>query len=65
MKNRICIFIALILLNHSILLPLLASEAEADTNVTITFAAGGVAVVSFSFSILRLEHLCYNNTKTI
>jgi hypothetical protein len=49
MKNRICIMVALILLSQSILLPLLASEAEADTRVTITFAAGGVACGVFFF----------------
>jgi uncharacterized membrane protein len=49
MKNRICIFVALILLSQAILLPILASEAEADTRVTITFAAGGVACGAFVF----------------
>ena len=49
MKNRTYIFVALILLSQSILLPILASEAEADTRVTITFAAGGVACGVFFF----------------
>ena len=43
MKNRICILVAVILLNQSILLPLFESEAKADTRVTVTIAAGGVA----------------------
>jgi hypothetical protein len=49
MKNHICIFVALILFSQSILLPILASEAKADTRVTITFAAGGVACGVFVF----------------
>ena len=43
MKNRICILVAFIILAQSIFLPLLSSEAAADTRVTITIAAGGVA----------------------
>ena len=43
MKKRICIMVSLILLSQPILLPISASEAGADTRLTITFAAGGVA----------------------
>jgi len=43
MKNRICMIMALIFLSQAALLPISASEAEAETRVTITFAAGGAA----------------------
>jgi len=61
MKNRICIFLALILLSQSILLPLLASEAAADTGITITFAVGGVACgvfvfLHFTFASMLQQH---------
>ncbi len=49
MKKRTYIFVALILLSQSILLPIFASEAEADTRVTVTIAAGGVACGVFFF----------------
>lgn len=49
MKNCICTIAALILLSQALFLPLSASEAKADTRVTITFAAGGVACGFFFF----------------
>lgn len=49
MKSRICIMVTLFLLSQCIFLPLLPSKAEAETRVTITFAAGGVACGIFFF----------------
>ena len=41
--------VTLFLLSQCIFLPLLPSKAEAETRVTITFAAGGVACGIFFF----------------
>jgi hypothetical protein len=49
MKKGIGTLILLIILNQLFLLPLLASEARAETRVTITFAAGGVACGIYIF----------------
>jgi hypothetical protein len=48
-KSRNCLLMALILLSQIVLLPFSASEAKADTKVTITLAAGGVACGVFLF----------------
>src|SRR5574340_803716 len=52
MKKRICTMMAVILFCQLFFLPLSASEAAADTRVTVTFAAGGVACGVYFF--LRL-----------
>jgi hypothetical protein len=49
MKKSIGTLILLIILSQLFLLPLLASEAKAETRVTITFAAGGVACGVYFF----------------
>jgi hypothetical protein len=49
MKSHICIMVALVLLSQCICLPLLPSKAAAETRVTITVAAGGVACGIFFF----------------
>ncbi len=49
MKNRIIVIMSVILLTHSVLLPFFPSDAEADTTITITFAAGGVACGAYLF----------------
>jgi hypothetical protein len=41
--------VAISLLSQCIFLPLLSSKAEAETTITITFAAGGVACGIFFF----------------
>jgi hypothetical protein len=62
MKKSIGKLILLIILSQLFLLPLLASEARAETRVTITFAAGGVACgvyifLQFAFrSAMTIEH---------
>ena len=43
MKKRISLLIFLIFLTPAILSPLWATDAVADTRITITFAAGGAA----------------------
>jgi hypothetical protein len=49
MKKSIGTLIILIILSQLFSLPLLASEARAETRVTITFAAGGVACGVYIF----------------
>jgi hypothetical protein len=49
MKIRICIMAAFFLLSQCVFLLLLPSKAAAETRVTITFAAGGVACGIFFF----------------
>jgi hypothetical protein len=49
MKKSIGKMILLIILSQLCSLPLLASEARAETRVTITFAAGGVACGVYIF----------------
>ena len=49
MKKRICITVSLILLSQPVLLPISASEAGADTRVTVTIAAGGAIGGVFFF----------------
>lgn len=49
MKRNIGLLIILIFLGQLFALPIWASEARADTRVTITFAAGGVACGAYFF----------------
>lgn len=62
MKKSIGTLIILIILSQLFSLPLLVSEAKAETRVTITFAAGGVACgvyffLQFAFrSSMTIEH---------
>jgi hypothetical protein len=49
MKKSIGTMILLIMLSQLFSLPLFASEARAETRVTITFAAGGVACGVYIF----------------
>ncbi|MDP1992893.1 MAG: hypothetical protein Q8K00_17915 [Syntrophales bacterium] len=49
MKRSIGTLTILIILSQLFLLPLMASEARAETRVTITFAAGGVACGVYFF----------------
>jgi hypothetical protein len=62
MKKSIDTLIILIILSQLFSLPLLASEARAETRVTITFAAGGVACgvyifLQFAFrSSMTIQH---------
>ena len=49
MKKSISTLIMLIIFSQLFSLPLLVSEAKAETRVTITFAAGGVACGVYFF----------------
>lgn len=49
MRKHLCIVVSLILLGQVIVSPFLTSEAAADTRITITFAAGGVACGVYYF----------------
>ena len=49
MKKSIGTLMTLILLSQALSLPLFVSEARAETRVTITFAAGGVACGVYFF----------------
>ena len=60
MKKSISTLIMLIIFSQLFSLPLLASEAKAETTVTITFAAGGVACGVYFFL-----HFAFRSSMTL
>lgn len=60
MKKRIRLAVLILLVAHVLFLPLGAAEAKAETRITITIAAGGVA-----FGVYFFLHLAFRTSALI